>query len=183
LFFPGAIAALNCAFLLFLLPANLCVVPLSTVLSTDLADLYHRGDIAQVRRRTFSALCLVLLTIPVTVGGGLLAGHLTRLAYEYGHFRAADTLITSQAVRAYLTSLPFYGTAHLLNRCFYATHDTMTPALVSLGALSLTIIADVIFMQFFSPWGVALATTVVLLATSAALYVLFLRRCTRFERR
>jgi Na+-driven multidrug efflux pump len=59
----------------------------------------------------------------------------------------------------------------------------MTPALVSLGALSLTIIADVIFIQFFSHWGVALATTVVLLATSAALYVLFQRRCTRFERR
>jgi putative peptidoglycan lipid II flippase len=151
---------------------------------TDLADLYHQGDFAQVRRRTLSALRLVLLlTIPVTVGGVLLAEPLTRLAYEYGHFRAADTLLTSQAVRAYLTGLPFYGTSHLLHRCFYATHDTMTPAIVSLGALGLNIIADVIFMQFFSHWGIALATTVVLLATTAALYVLFQRRCTRLERR
>jgi putative peptidoglycan lipid II flippase len=184
LLFPGAIAALNYAFLLFLLPASLCVVPLSTVLLTDLADLYHQGDFAQVRRRTLSALRLVLLlTIPVTVGGVLLAEPLTRLVYEYGHFRAADTLLTSQAVRAYLLGLPFYGTAHLLNRCFYATHDTMTPAMVSLGALGLNIIADVAFMQFFSHWGIALATTVVLLATTAALYVLFQRRCTRLERR
>src|SRR5215470_17848561 len=184
LLFPGAIAALNYAFLLFLLPASLCVVPLSTVLLTDLADLYHQGDIAQVRRRTLSALRLaLLLTIPVTVGGVLLAEPLTRLVYEYGHFRAADTLLTSQAVRAYLLGLPFYGTAHLLNRCFYATHDTMTPAMVSLGALGLNIIADVAFMQFFSHWGIALATTVVLLSTTAALYVLFQRRCTRLERR
>jgi len=184
LLFPGAIAALNYAFLLFLLPASLCVVPLSTVLLTDLADLYHRGDMAQVRRRTLSALRLVLLlTIPVTVGGVLLAEPLTRLVYEYGHFRAADTLLTSQAVRAYLLGLPFYGTAHLLNRCFYATHDTMTPAMVSLGALGLNIIADVVFMQFFSHWGIALATTVVLLATTTALYILFQRRCTRLERR
>jgi putative peptidoglycan lipid II flippase len=184
LLFPGAIAALNYAFLLFLLPASLCVVPLSTVLLTDLADLYHRGDMAQVRRRTLSALRLVLLlTIPVTVGGVLLAEPLTRLVYEYGHFRAADTLLTSQAVRAYLLGLPFYGTAHLLNRCFYATHDTMTPAMVSLGALGLNIIADLVLMQFFSHWGIALATTVVLLATTTALYVLFQRRCTRLERR
>ena len=42
----------------------------------------------------------------------------------------------------------------------------MTPAIVSLGALGLNIIADVIFMQFFSHWGIALATTVVLLATT-----------------
>ena len=112
-----------------------------------------------------------------------MAEPLTRLAYEYGRFRAADTLLTSQTVRSYLTGLPFCGTVHLLNRCFYATHDTMTPAMVSLGALSLNIIADMIFMQFFSPWGIALATTVVLLAITAALYVLFQRRCTRLERR
>jgi len=182
LLFPGAIAALNYGFLLFLLPASLCVVPLSTVLLTDLADLYHQGDIVQVRRRTLSALRLVLLlTIPVTVGGVLLAEPLTRLVYEYGRFHAADTLRTSYAVRAYLVGLPFYGGAHLLNRCFYATHDTMTPAMVSLGALGLNIIADLVLMQFFSHWGIALATTVVLLATTIALYVLFQRRCIRLE--
>ena len=149
--FRSAIAALNYAFLLFLLPASLCVVPLSTVLLTDLADLYHQGDIVQVRRHTLSALRLVfLLTIPVTVGGVLLAEPLTRLVYEYGHFRSADTLLASKAVRAYLVGLPFYGGAHLLNRCFYATHDTMTPALVSLGALGLNIVGDVVLMQLFS---------------------------------
>jgi putative peptidoglycan lipid II flippase len=113
----------------------------------------------------------------------LLAEPLTRLVYEYGRFRSADTLLTSQAVRAYLVGLPFYGTAHLLNRCFYATHDTMTPAMISLGALGLNIIADVVLMQFFSHWGIALATAVVLLVTTGALYVLFQRRCTRLERR
>ena len=83
LLFPGAIAALNYAFLLFLLPASLCVVPLSTVLLTDLAGLYHQGDVVQVRRRTLSALRLILLlTIPVTIGGVLLAEPLTRLVYE-----------------------------------------------------------------------------------------------------
>src|SRR5207248_1054439 len=105
-----------------------------------LADLYHQGDIAQVRHRTLSALRLVfLLTVPVTIGGVLLTEPLTRLAYEYGRFRTADTLLTAQAVRAYLMGLPFYGTVHLLNRCFYATHDTMTPAMVNLGALGLNI--------------------------------------------
>jgi putative peptidoglycan lipid II flippase len=180
LLFPGAIAALNYAFLLFLLPASLCVVPLSTVLLTDLAGLYHQGDIVQVRRRTLSALRLVLLlTVPVTIGGVLLAEPLTRLVYEYGRFHTTDTSRTMLALRAYLLGLPFYGGAHVLNRCFYATHDTMTPALVSLGALALNVVADVVLMQFFSHWGIALASTVVMLATTVALYVLFQRRCTR----
>jgi putative peptidoglycan lipid II flippase len=182
LLFAGAVAALNYAFLLFLLPASLCVVPLSTVLLTDLAGLYHQGDIAAVRRQARSALRLVFLfTVPAAIGGALLAEPLTRLVYEYGHFRSADTLLTAQALRAYLLGLPFYGGAHVLSRCFYALHDTMTPALVSLGALALNALCDVLFMRYFSHWGIALASTVVLLTTSVVLYVLFLRRCCKLS--
>ena len=50
---------------------------------------------------------------------------------------------------------------------------------MSLGALALNVVADVVLMQFFSHWGIALASTVVMLATTVALYVLFQRRCTR----
>ena len=52
---------------------------------------------------------------------------------------------------------------------------------MSLGALALNVVADVVLMQFFSHWGIALASTVVMLATTVALYVLFQRRCTRLE--
>ncbi len=184
LLFPGAIAALNYAFLLFMLPASLCVVPLSTVLLTDLATLYHQGDMAQVRRRTRSALgLLLLLTLPIALVGVWLAEPLTRLVYEYGRFHAADTQLTAQAVRAYLLGLPLYGASHLLQRCFYATHDTMTPALVSVGALVLNIVSDVVLMRWYSHWGIALATTVVLGATTVALALLFQRRCTQLEQR
>lgn len=182
LLFAGAIAALNYAFLLFLLPASLCVVPLSTVLLTDLAGLYHQGQMAQVRRRAQSALCLIaFLTIPVTIGGMLLAEPITRLVYEYGRFHTTDTQLTAQALWAYLLGLPFYGATHVLTRCFYATHDTMTPAMVSVGALCVNALGDVILMQWFSHWGIALASTVVMCVNTLALYALFQQRCTRLE--
>jgi putative peptidoglycan lipid II flippase len=178
--FPGAIAALNYAFLLFLLPASLCVVPLSTVLLTDLASLYHQGDIAALQRRARFGLRLVLcLTVPIAIGGVWLAEPLARLVYEYGRFRATDTLLTSQALQAYVLGLPFYGATHVLSRCFYALQDTMTPAMVNLGALVLNIICDLVFMHFCGHWGIALASTVVMLATTIMLYCLFLRRCLR----
>jgi putative peptidoglycan lipid II flippase len=177
---PMAIAALHYAFLLFLLPASLCVVPLSTVLLTDLASIYHRRDFLLLRRQTFSALRLVwLLTVPIALGGAILAEPLTRLVYEYGRFHAADTLRTSQAMRAYMLGLPFYGSMHLLSRSFYAIQDTMTPALVGIGALGLNVLCDFIFMQLFSHWGIALARTVAMLVSAVTLYVVFQRRCTR----
>jgi putative peptidoglycan lipid II flippase len=174
------VAALNYAFLLFLLPASLCVVPLSTVSLTDLASIYHQGDWRALRHQTMSVLRLaLLLTIPVALGGTLLAQPLTRLVYEYGRFQAADTVWTSQAVGAYLLGLPFYAGVHLLSRSFYAMQDTMTPALVGLGALGLNAMCDLLFMRLFSHWGIALARTVALLATAGVLYVLFQRQCTR----
>jgi putative peptidoglycan lipid II flippase len=180
LLFPGAIAALNYAFLLFLLPASLCVVPISTVLLTDLASLYHRGDITRLRQRTFAALRLVLLlTVPLTLGGALLAEPVTRLVYEYGRFQADDTIRTAQAMRVYLLGLPFYGAVHLLSRSFYAMQDTLTPALIGLAALGSNVICDVIFIQWFSHWGIALARSVALLLNALALYVMFQRSCAR----
>jgi putative peptidoglycan lipid II flippase len=180
LLFPGAVAALNYAFLLFLLPASLCVVPLSTVSLTDLASIYHQGDLRALRHRTMSVLRLaLLLTVPVALGGTLLSEPLTRLAYEYGRFQAADTVWTSQAMGAYLIGLPFYAGVHLLSRSFYAMQDTMTPALVGLGALGLNAVCDLLFMRLFSHWGIALARTVALLATAGVLYVLFQRQCAR----
>lgn len=178
--FPGAIAALNYAFLLFLLPASLCVVPVSTVLLTDLAGLYHQGDILRLRQRTLAALRWVLfLTVPITLGGILLAEPMTRLVYEYGRFQAADTARTAQAVRAYLLGLPFYSAVHLLSRSFYAMQDTMTPALIGLGALGVNIVCDLLFMQWLSHWGIALARSVALLVNALVLYALFQRSCSR----
>lgn len=178
LLFPGAIAALHYAFLLFLLPASLCVIPLSTVLLTDLATLYHQHDYAALRQRTVSGLRLVLLlTLPATLLGVLLAEPITRLVYEYGRFDAADTVRTAQALRAYVLGLPFYGCMHLLTRSFYAIQDTMTPALIGIGALVLNVLCDLLFMHFFGHWGIALARSGALLATALTLYVLFQRRC------
>jgi putative peptidoglycan lipid II flippase len=179
LLFPGAIAALNYAFLLFLLPASLCVVPLSTVLLTDLATLYHQENYTALRRRMTSGLRLMLLlTIPAALLGVFLAESITRLVYEHGRFNAADTVQTAQALRAYVLGLPFYGGMHILTRSFYAIQDTMTPALVGIGSLVLNVLCDLLFMHLFGHWGIALARTGTLLVTAVTLYALFHRRYT-----
>lgn len=182
LLFPGAIASLNYAFLLFLLPASLCVVPLSTVLLTDLAQVYHQGDMVMLRRRALAALrLLLLLTAPVAAIAVVLADPVTRLVYEYGHFQAADTIRTAQAVRMYCIGLPFYGAMHVLTRCFYATQDTMSPALMGLGTLAVNVVGDWVLMQYFGHWGIALARTIALALTAAGLYVWFMHRCRRLQ--
>ena len=176
--FPGAVAALYYAFLLFMLPASLAVIPLSTVLLTDLAVVYQQGDAADLRRRVAAALRLMLLlTLPVTAAGTLLAEPITRLVYQYGHFKASDTMLTAQALQIFLLGLPFYGGMHMLSRCFYAIHDTKTPAVAGLAALAVNVVVDVICMPVFSHRGIAMGRLAFWLASAGALYWIFLRRC------
>ncbi len=178
LLFPGAISALFYAFLLFMLPASLVVIPLSTVLLTDLAVVYQNGDMATLRRRVTSTLCLMLLlTVPVAAAGALLAEPLTRLGYEYGRFQTADTIRTAQALQIFLLGLPFYGGMHMLSRCFYAIHDTKTPAVVGFVALAVNITGDLILMQIFSHRGIAMGRLAFWLVSSCTLYILFRQRC------
>ncbi len=178
LLFPGAISALFYAFLLFMLPASLAIIPLSTVLLTDLAAVYQNGDMTAVRRRVAAALrMMLLLTVPAAVAGVLLAEPITRLVYEYGRFQTADTIRTAQALQVFLCGLPFYGGMHMLSRCFYAIHDTKTPAVVGLVALAVNIAGDVIFMQLFSHQGVAMGRLAFWLVSACTLYILFQRRC------
>lgn len=180
LLFPGAISALYYAFLLFMLPASLAIIPLSTVLLTDLAVDYQKGEVANVRRRVVAALRLMLLlTVPVAVAGALWAEPLTRLVYEYGRFHTSDTIRTAQALQLFMLGLPFYGGMHMLSRCFYAIHDTKTPAIVGCVALAVNIAGDFILMQFFSHRGIAMGRLAFWLVSACTLYLLFLRRCRR----
>jgi putative peptidoglycan lipid II flippase len=182
--FPGAISALYYAFLLFMLPASLAIIPLSTVLLTDLAVVYQQGDVTNVRRRVAAALRLMLLlTVPVAVVGTLLAEPITRHVYEYGHFKTSDTILTAQALKVFLLGLPFYGGMHILSRCFYAIHDTKTPAVVGLVALAVNIASDLILMQLFSHRGIAMGRLAFWLVSACALYLWFQQRCRRLTPR
>ncbi len=178
LLFPGAISSLFYAFLLFMLPASLAVIPLSTVLLTDIAVLYQQGDTATLQRRVAAALrMMMLLILPVTVIGAFFAEPITRLVYEYGRFNAADTMRTAQALQIFLLGLPFYGSMHMLSRCFYAIHDTKTPAVVGFVALAANIAGDLLLMQLFSHRGIAMGRLAFWLVSACILYLLFQRRC------
>ncbi len=182
LLFPGAISSLFYAFLLFMLPASLVIIPLSTVLLTDIAVLYQNGEVATLRRRVAAALrMMILLTLPVALIGMYFAEPITRLVYEYGHFNAADTTRAAKALQIFLLGLPFYGGLHMLSRCFYAIHDTKTPAVVGVVALTVNIVVDLVLMQYFSHQGIAMGRLAFWLVSACTLYGLFQKQCRRLS--
>ncbi len=84
---------------------------------------------------------LIVLLLPATVGLFVLAMPIINLLFQHGSFTAADTAMTTTALRLYLIGLPFAGVDFLLNYTFYARQDTRTPAIVGVVAVGLYFVA------------------------------------------
>ena len=80
---------------------------------------------------------LIVLLMPATIGLFVLATPIINLLFQHGSFTAADTAMTTTALRLYLIGLPFAGVDFLLNYTFYARQDTRTPAIVGVFAVGL----------------------------------------------
>ncbi len=89
---------------------------------------------------------VITLILPATAALFVLATPVIVLLFEHGAFTAADTAITTTALRLYLPGLPFAALDLLLVYAFYARQDTLTPALV--GALSLVVYMLVAVLLF-----------------------------------
>ena len=76
---------------------------------------------------------------------------------------------------AFALGLTFNGTMLMLNRGFFSLQSPWIPSWVALGNLGVNAVLDAVFYRF-GIWGIPLSTSLVNIAGTAALLVLFRRR-------
>ena len=135
----GGIAIMNWATTLVQFPQGLVATAISVAILPTLAR--QSAETTEAAQRAFKdtfGLGMRLATtliLPATTGLFVLAGPIIALLFENGAFLAADTEITTLALRLYLIGLPFAALDLLLVYAFYARKDTLTPALVGIVSL------------------------------------------------
>ena len=80
---------------------------------------------------------------------------------------------------AFALGLTFNGTMLMLNRGFFSLQSPWIPSWVALGNLGLNALLDAVFYRF-GIWGIPLSTSLVNIAGTGALLVLFRRRMRGF---
>ncbi len=93
-----------------------------------------------------------------------------------------DTPIVAACLAAFALGLTFNGTMLMLNRGFFSLQSPWIPSWVAFGNLGLNAVLDAVFYRF-GIWGIPLSTSLVNIAGTAALLVLFRRRMGGFELR
>ena len=174
-------SALDKAFRIYMLPQGMFSVAVATVLFPSLARLAARGDLDGFRHMVGLGLRqIAFLLVPASATSAVLAEPIVRLIYQRGEFTAGQTPVVAATLAAFAAGLTFNGAMLMLNRAFFSLQDPWIPTAVALGNLTLNAVLDAA-LYHLGTWGIALSTTMVNIAGTAALLYLLRRRIERIE--
>jgi putative peptidoglycan lipid II flippase len=174
-------AAIDAAFRIYMLPQGMFSVAVATVLFPSLARFASRGDLDGFRSTvSLGVRQIAFLLVPASVVTAVLAEPITRLVYQRGEFKPAQTPVVAAALAAFAAGLTFNGTMLMLNRAFFSLQSNWLPTLVALANLFLNALLDVAFSPV-GTWGIPLSTSIVNIAGTAALFVLLRRQIGRVD--
>ena len=142
-------------------PLALVATAATSAVFPALKALGHRGALPELRRlhhRTHLAICF--LALPATAGLLALSTPIVAALFGHGEFGPAGVDRTAGALAILSLGLVPAGAVGLVSRTYYALGDFRTPVRVSIGALFLNLVLNVVFLVGvgMDVRGLALAT-------------------------
>ncbi len=186
----GAIAALEYAWLIMLLPQGVFAQAVGTAVFPTFAAQAAREE-TDALRRTLALMLRVIaaVTVPAAVGLMTLGRPIIALVFQRGAFDAASTQAVAWGLLFFAVGLVGMSAIEVLARAFYALHDTWTPALAALLSVVLNRCLGQLLPPLFAGvgWmphgGLALASALALTTQMFVLLVLIYRRIGGFNGR
>ena len=173
----GSLGYLNVAWLMLMTPLVLAMA-VSTAVFPTLAEESASNHPEAVREVfTLSLRQILFLTIPMGVGLMMLGGPLIRLLFEHGAFTAESTRLTYFALTFYAVGLAGHATVEIVDRVYYALHDTWTPVKAASLAFGINVVLGLTLM--WTPLnfgGLALANSLAALSEATLLMFIIRRR-------
>jgi putative peptidoglycan lipid II flippase len=179
----GSVSSLTFGFALMLIVQAIIAQSIATAALPTFSRQAASGEISQMRITLGNTIrWILLLSLPACLGLIILSNPLVASLYERGNFSHRDTQYVTWALCWYTVGLVGHALVEILSRAFYARHDTKTPVLVGIGAMSLNIVFSFVFVYIFNQvdWlpfgGLALANSLATTLEMVVLLVIMRRR-------
>jgi putative peptidoglycan lipid II flippase len=177
-----AVAGIDKAFRIYMLPQGIFSVAVSTVLFPTLARFAARGELDQLRATMANGMRqIILLLAPATAAILVLSEPMIRIVYERGAFNAADTELVAEALYWFAFSLPFNGLFLLLTRTFFSLQRPWVPSAIAALNLGVTALFSGLFYEPFGVGGIVAATAIATAASVVAQAVILRDALGRLE--
>ncbi|HWA29552.1 MAG TPA: murein biosynthesis integral membrane protein MurJ [Rhizomicrobium sp.] len=144
------------------LPLGVLGIAVGTVLLPEMSARLALGDRAgSDRAQNRSASLSLLLTLPFAAVFLAIPDTIMRGIFAHGAFDATAAELSAVALATYGVGLPAFALTRIFSSTFYARHDTMTPARVTISAIAVNILLKIVFV-----WGLHLGIAGIALGTS-----------------
>lgn len=150
----GSVTAISLGFSLMMMPQAAIAQSIAIASLPTFSAQVAAGKLDEMRSSFTSTLRMILfLSIPSMIGLILLREDIVRLLYQRGEFTAASTTLVAWALLWYSVGLVGHCIVEITSRAFYAQHDTKTPVVVGVGAMSLNLVLSILFSHLFLEVG------------------------------
>lgn len=186
----GSLTAITVAWMIVSMPQVVIAQSIAIAALPTFSAQVARGEYSQMRSSLAVTLrSMLLLSLPASLGLILLRQPIVTLLFQSGKFDLHSTELVAWALLWYSVGLVGHSLVEILSRAFYALHDTKTPVLVGVAAMSLNVIFSIAFSALFTRlgWpphgGLALANSLATGLETVGLLVLMRRRLDGLEGR
>ena len=178
----GGVAVLYFAYRLIQFPigifSNAIAQAILPTLSTQALEENHDALKATL---SWGLRMVLFVMLPITAIFMVVAEPLVFALFGGGRFDLASGLLTSNSLFFYSIGLSAYGGTKILQSCFFALKDTVTPTKIAGLALGMNIILNAILMFPLKIGGLALATSISGIITFFFLFFILKRRLNGFD--
>ena len=173
----GAVSWLGYAFRVMYLPIGLFGVSIAAATLPVVSRHAAREELDGIRDAVSRALRLMLVVnVPATVGLVALGAPIVELIFERGSFTPEDTAATAAALLFYAPGLAGYSAVRIAVPCFYALGSSITPTTISMAAVTLNVVLNLVLVEFMGYRGLALGASIAALANAVTLLAVLRRR-------
>ncbi len=173
---PGAIAWIDYAMRVMLMLVGFFGQAVGVASYPFMAQLAVQGRIDELNRTINKVMRYLSVIVPVSVLIAVLRYEIVRVLYERGQFTPDDTRMTALTLACLMVGAIAFVTQTVVNRGFYATQNTLLPALFG----SLAVIASLpvywIGLKTMGVAGVGLAISASALIQTLLLFAVWNRR-------
>lgn len=156
-----AVAALGYANYLFVVITGVFTYAVSAVVFPSLAKMNAEQDLDEFKQTLNKALkAVVFILTPVMVGLIVLNVPLIEVLLQRGKFDSHSTQVTASVLLYYSLGMISFGIQEILNRAFYALHNTKTPMKIGVLGMALNITLNLILVRYMNLGGLALAASI-----------------------
>lgn len=172
----GGIAVLNFSLRVMLILVGVFGQAVGTASFPFMARLAEEGNIGELNRLLNRTLRYLALVIPVSCLLMVLSTEVVRILFERGRFEPAATSLTAEALICFLVGAVAFSANTVVVRGFYATRNTLTPAVFGTLAVLAGLPLYLVGLAVMGVQGVALAVSVSGILQAVVLYIIWNRR-------